>query len=336
MSDFDDVLERLVGDPAFAAALAADPVHTLAGYRLDPDELALLQLQVGGSGGGQHGVETRANQSSLFGMFSPLAGLAGALPTPGEIPTANALPTAGGLPTANALPTAGGLPTANASLTAGGVPTGCAAPVGPGAAGVPAGGLSGLGDEIGREIGAATDGALAQPAGGLAGALADPDDGLAAALAGAESGFGSAPGPGFGPPAEVGFGSAPEPGTPAEAGFGPAGPPSGPAEAPGAPEAEPAVPEGYRTRVDVDGDGDWDRHTLRGRADGGVDILVDLDRDGRTDFVGHDLDADGLVEISEYDKNRDGFFEKRMYDDDGDGWMDRTVRVDPPPAGSTH
>jgi len=95
------------------------------------------------------------------------------------------------------------------------------------------------------------------------------------------------------------------------------------------------VPDGYRTRVDTDGDGDWDRHTLRGRPDGGVDILVDTDRDGRTDFVGHDLDADGLVDVSEYDKNRDGFFEKQMYDDDGDGWMDRAAHVEPP-ADSGH
>ncbi|GAA3753310.1 hypothetical protein GCM10022225_42490 [Plantactinospora mayteni] len=321
MSDFDDVLERLVTDPAFAAALAADPVGALAGYRLDADELALLQLQLGGGTDGQHGVETRANQSSLFGMFTPLAGLAGALPGVGEIGTAGLGP-------------AGSSGAAGAGLVQGfgaaadpgpGVPPfveapGCAVPVGPGSAGVPVGGLTGLGDEIGREIGSATDGALAQPAGGLAGALADPDDGLAAALADAEVGFG--------PAAEVGFGSAPEAGPPAEVGFGPAEPLSGT-------EGRPAVPEGYRTRVDVDGDGEWDRHTLQGRADGGVDILVDLDRDGRTDFVGHDLDADGLVDISEYDKNRDGFFEKRMYDDDGDGWMDRTVRAEPPPTDSS-
>ncbi|MEQ4303390.1 hypothetical protein ABNF97_18720 [Plantactinospora sp. B6F1] len=306
MSDFDDVLERLVTDPAFAAALAADPVDALAGYRLDADEVALLQLQLGGGTDGEHGVETRANQSSLFGMFTPLAGLAGALPGVGEIGPAGLDP--GGSP--------GTPPSAEVA--------GCAAQVGPAGAGAPAGGLTGLGDEIGREIGSVTDGALAHPPGGLAGALADPEDGLAAALADAELGFG--------PAAEVGFGTAPEaeaeagfgPGAPAEVGFGPAGELSGA-------DAEPAVPEGYRTRVDVDGDGNWDPHTLQGRADGGVDILVDLDRDGRTDFVGHDLDGDGLVEISEYDKDRDGFFEKRSYDDDGDGWMDRTVRVDPPP-----
>ncbi|GIG85955.1 hypothetical protein [Plantactinospora endophytica] len=323
MSDFDDVLERLVTDPAFGAALAADPVNALAGYRLDADELALLQLQIGGDTAGQHGVETRANQSSLFGMFAPLAGLAGALPGVGEVTTPGLGPApAGGLGAA----APGAVQGFGAAAGPGGeVPPlaevpGCAAPVGPGASVAPVGGLTGLGDEIGREIGSATDSALAQPTGGLAGALADPDAGLAAALANAETGFGSAPG--TAPAAEVGFGPAPE------VGFGPAEPPPG--------DAEPAVPDGYRTRVDADGDGDWDRHTLQGRADGGVDILVDHDRDGRTDFVGHDLDADGLVDISEYDKNRDGFFEKRMYDDDGDGWMDRTVRAEPPPADTTY
>ncbi|AVT36893.1 hypothetical protein [Plantactinospora sp. BB1] len=330
MSDFDDVLERLVTDPAFAASLAANPVDALAGYRLDADELALLQLQIGGGTDGQHGVETRANQSSVFGMFTPLTGLAGALPGVGEIGTTGLGPAGSSGTAGSALAHGfGAAADPGASVPPLAEAPGCAAPAGSGSAGIPVGGLTGLGDEIGREIGAATDGALAQPAGGLAGALADPNDGLAAALAGAETGFGPAPGVGFGPAPEAGFGPAPGAGPPAEVGFGPAGP---------APETrtESAVPEGYRTRVDVDGDGDWDRHTLLGRADGGVDILVDLDRDGRTDFVGHDLDADGLVEISEYDRNRDGFFEKRMYDDDGDGWMDRTVRVEPPPTDNTY
>ncbi|HWG98484.1 MAG TPA: hypothetical protein VNV66_03975, partial [Pilimelia sp.] len=97
----------------------------------------------------------------------------------------------------------------------------------------------------------------------------------------------------------------------------------------------PPPPEGYQTRVDVDGDGRWDAHVLRGRADGGVDILVDSDRDGRVDFVGHDRDADGLVDSAAYDRDGDGHVEQRTYDDDGDGWQDRTVRtpVPQPPDG---
>lgn len=53
MSDFDAVLERLLTDPAFAAALAADPAAALAGYRLDSDEVRLLHTQVGADPGAQ-------------------------------------------------------------------------------------------------------------------------------------------------------------------------------------------------------------------------------------------------------------------------------------------
>ncbi len=84
-------------------------------------------------------------------------------------------------------------------------------------------------------------------------------------------------------------------------------------------------PQGYRNRVDADGDGELDKATYRGRADGGVEILVDTDRDGRTDFIGHDVDLDNRVDHADYDKDGDGVFDKRMYDDDGDGYLDRTV-----------
>jgi hypothetical protein len=82
-------------------------------------------------------------------------------------------------------------------------------------------------------------------------------------------------------------------------------------------------PTGYRNRVDADGDGDLDKATYRGDGEGGAEIRVDLDRDGRTDFVGHDTDLDNRVDFADYDKDHDGFFEKRMYDDDGDGYLDR-------------
>jgi hypothetical protein len=93
----------------------------------------------------------------------------------------------------------------------------------------------------------------------------------------------------------------------------------------GAKAGEMAAPRGYRNRVDADGDGDLDKATYRGRADGGADILVDLNKDGRTDFIGHDVDLDNRVDYADYDKDHDGVFEKRMYDDDGDGYLDRTV-----------
>lgn len=227
MSDFDTVLERLVSDPAFAAALAADPVRTLAGYRLTADEVALLHTQVGGDTGGQHRVEVRATQSSLFGMLGSI------------------------------------------------------------------GDLDGLGEQLGG-----------------------PDSG----------------GQGGGAPAGVvtGFGQVGS----VQEGFGTTGPVEGfgAVGAPGhAVPGQALPPDGYRTRVDVDGDGRWDEHVVRGRTDGGVDILVDTDGDGRVDFVGRDADADGLIESASYDTDRDGVFDKRMYDDNGDGWLDRTVRT-PPPA----
>ncbi|MFF5079972.1 hypothetical protein ACFY36_23210 [Actinoplanes sp. NPDC000266] len=88
---------------------------------------------------------------------------------------------------------------------------------------------------------------------------------------------------------------------------------------------EQTPPEDYDNQVDADGDGTLDEATYRGRADGGVDILVDLNDDGHTDFIGVDLDLDNRVDFAGYDKDHDGDFEKRMYDDDGDGFLDRSV-----------
>jgi hypothetical protein len=71
MSDFDAVLERLLSEPAFGAALAADPDAALSGYRLDAGEIELLRSQASpDSGGGVAAVETRTNKSSTFGLFS--------------------------------------------------------------------------------------------------------------------------------------------------------------------------------------------------------------------------------------------------------------------------
>ncbi len=228
MSDFDAALERLLTDPAFAAALAADPDRALAGYRLDGAESELLRSQVvADTSAATAAVEARTTKSSTFGLFSSIGDLAG--------------------------------------------------------------------------------GAAA----GVVGAVGDP---------GASQGLGSAPparggGGGTADAARSGLGDAPR------SGLG--GPGHGAAEGRTLP-----APEGYRNKVDADGDGTWDRATYRGRADGGVDIVVDLNADGRADFVGHDVDKDRVVDSADYDKDHDGVFEKRMYDDDGDGWLDRTVRRD--------
>jgi hypothetical protein len=266
MSDFDEALERLLTDPAFAAALSADPDRALAGYRLAPDEVEVLRTSVSGDSGGEHRVEVRANQSSLFGLLAPLAGLAGALPGVDD--------RAGGTGLGQGPPSGQGFGNRPSSVE----------------------GLGGLSSVEGFGGPSSVEGL-----GGLSSVEGFGGPSSVEGLGGPSSVEG------FGGVAEVGLGGA-------ETG----------------PPAELAPPDGYRTRVDVDADGRWDRHSLLGRADGGVDIVVDHDRDGRIDFVGHDLDADGLVDSSEYDQDGDGSFERRMYDDDGDGWMDRTVRSGPP------
>src|SRR5262245_46606620 len=83
MGDFDAVLERLMVDGPFRAALAANPDAALAGYRLSPDEVDLLRSQVSAGGGTDRTVETRTSKSSLFGMLGSLAGLA---ENPGMMP----------------------------------------------------------------------------------------------------------------------------------------------------------------------------------------------------------------------------------------------------------
>ncbi|SNT14124.1 hypothetical protein SAMN05421812_103361 [Asanoa hainanensis] len=263
MSDFDEVLERLVVDPAFASALASDPGLALASYSLSDDEIALLHTQVGGESPTEHAVETRANQSSTFGLLGSLGGLlADGVSLGGTSGLGHAATSGLGTPAGSAGLGPAGYdgasfgPYAQAEGTHGGM-----------------GGLSGFGDEIGEGL-------------------------QATAPAGADA-----------------MGPAPD-ATVATTGLGPAPVPETPSS---------VVPEGYHTRVDVDGDGDWDKHVLLGRSGGGVDIMVDNDRDGRVDFVGHDTDGDGLVNSADYDKDGDGVFEKTMYDDNGDGWMDRTV-----------
>ncbi|GAA1841522.1 hypothetical protein [Asanoa iriomotensis] len=271
MSDFDEVLERLVVDPSFASALASDPGLALASYSLSDDEIALLHTQVGGAAPTEHAVETRANQSSTFGLLGSLGGLlADGPPVAGTSGLGQAASTGFHSMAGHDGFGSGGHdgasfgPYAQAEGTHGGM-----------------GGLSGFGDEIGQGLQDTTPSGV--------------------------SGMGHAPA---------------APAVDATAGFGPA--PAGQGDGL-AESASTALPAGYHTRVDVDGDGNWDKHVLLSRGDGGVDILVDKDGDGRIDFVGHDTDADGLVNSADYDKDGDGVFEKTMYDDNGDGWMDRTV-----------
>jgi hypothetical protein len=164
----------------------------------------------------------------------------------------------------------------------------------------------------------------------------------------ASEGFGAASEAGFGAAKEVvaseGFGAAPGDG------FGPASPdgdlPDGSLigseladligqDMPSLGDPEPApdpnqMPTGppttdYRTRVDVNGDGKWDQHAYRERADGGIDIMADMNNDGQADWIAIDYDRDGLIEQADWDRDKDGRFESHFFDDDGDGWLDRKV-----------
>src|SRR5262245_20438773 len=77
MTDFDDVLERLLVDPAFKAAMARDPQAALHGYRLDDSERELLTTQFVTGDSGDRTVETRANKSGVVGLVGPVAAALG-------------------------------------------------------------------------------------------------------------------------------------------------------------------------------------------------------------------------------------------------------------------
>ncbi|MEV4641579.1 hypothetical protein AB0J80_29965 [Actinoplanes sp. NPDC049548] len=287
MSDFDAVLERLLTDPAFQAHLARDPRTALAGYALDAAEVDILHQQIGtDAGAALAAVEDRVTKSSTFGLFGSFGGLGSVTDSIG----------------AHSGP----------SMGSAAVPADGAAGIGPGTAG-----QSGLGEwsEFGTAAGLVANAAVEHPAHGLGdapGAWGAGGGGVPA-----HTGLGSAPGPEEGPdldglPAVSGFGDAPR------SGFGEAHSGHGHAE-------ELRAPKGYHNRVDADGDGRLDASTYRGHRGGGAEILVDLNDDGRTDFVGVDKDLDNRVDYADYDKDHDGTFEKRMFDDDGDGFLDRSV-----------
>ncbi|MFG1602733.1 hypothetical protein [Actinoplanes sp. NPDC049265] len=306
MSDFDDVLERLLTDPSFAAALAADPDAALAGYRLDAGEIDLLRSQVSGDAGrAAAAVEGRTTKSSTFGLFSSLGDFsafgsaAGAAAHHiGEVaaPTGSALGAASADGALGVAPASGAFGAASAHGVLGDAPVG------------------GSGGALGV---ASAHGVLGDaPVGGSGGALG---------AASAHGVLGDAPGHGLDDlPARAGFGDAPR------AGLGDAAPPAHaePLHRATAPMQGGGSAKGvgdYHNRVDADGDGHWDKATYSAREDGGVDIMVDVNHDGKVDFIGRDLDRDWKVDEATIDRDRDGVFEKTMYDDNNDGWLDRTV-----------
>ena len=245
MSDFDTVLERLLSDPGFKAALAADPARALAGYQLSPDEVELLGVQVSGDAGGNSQVEQRTSKASLFGMLGSMAG-------------------------------------------AGFGHHGDSA----GFAGASQGVSGGTGQaSIGDSWSTVSEGPAHTGVGGATAEIGTP-------MGGHVAGIGSPGGGGIGAPLDHVVHS------------GQGG----------------SVPAGYHPHVDADGDGKWDQYTVRGRADGGVDIYVDIDHDGRADFVGHDYNRDGIIDSADYDSDHDGRFDTHMTDTNGDGWMDTSTR----------
>jgi hypothetical protein len=275
MSDFDDILERLLVDPAFKARLASDPRSALAGYRLSPDEVELLESQVSSDTGTQHRVEQRTSKASLFGLLSPLAGMGTSL---GE-----AASSAGGGHYADVSQGLGTPGTRSAQEMV----------------------QAGL-DQAQAAIDAAQQ--RIDAARGFGDALHSPDISTGERHGGVIGNLFDDGGPvNLGDQSQAGVGA----------------PPAG--------AVEPAVvPVGdYHTRVDVQGDGKWDEHTYVARADGGVDIVVDLNKDGRADFIGRDFDRDGLIDESVMDTNRDGVMDTQYVDVNGDGWLDKRVPFDP-------
>jgi hypothetical protein len=240
MSDFDDVLERLLVDPVFQARLAADPNAALAGYRLDPGERELLHSQLSGSDGADRTVETRTSKSGIVGMIGPVLSALG-------------LETGGG--PVESLGRAGGHPPLE---TIGNAP------------------IHGPLEEMGNA-----------PSGHIVTSMGHAPQAVESmGQAGGHASMGQAP----------------------------------------------SIASDYHTHVDADGDGRWDSYVAYNRPDGGVDIEVDMNHDGKIDFIGHDYNRDGIIDSADFDNDFDGHFETHMVDTNGDGWMDQ-AEANPPYEG---
>lgn len=68
MAGIDEVLERLVTDPAFRARLAAGPDGALSGYTLSGDDHAVLATALSTDAGISGTVERRINRTALAGI----------------------------------------------------------------------------------------------------------------------------------------------------------------------------------------------------------------------------------------------------------------------------
>lgn len=74
MADIDLVLERLVMDTAFRAALADDPAEALRGYDLTAQDLQLLAGSLDDGDDAQRSVEQRTSKSAMVGLLASLTG----------------------------------------------------------------------------------------------------------------------------------------------------------------------------------------------------------------------------------------------------------------------
>jgi hypothetical protein len=239
MSDFDDVLERLLVDPVFQARLAADPDAALAGYRLDPSERQLLNTQLSRADGTDRTVEMRTSKSGIIGMIGPVLSAMGLeaevghppLETMGNAPSHPPLETIGRAPIHGPLESMGSAPSGHVVTSMGQAPQAV--------------------ESMGR--------------------------------AGGHASMGQAP----------------------------------------------SIASDYHTHVDADGDGKWDSYVAYNRPDGGVDIEVDMNHDGKADLIGHDYNRDGIIDSADFDNDFDGHFETHMVDTNGDGWMDTAEAIPP-------
>jgi hypothetical protein len=73
VSDFETVLERLLLDPAFRAALATDASGALAGYDLTDDERDVLMAELSADLGQSMRMEERTSKAALFGLLGAAA-----------------------------------------------------------------------------------------------------------------------------------------------------------------------------------------------------------------------------------------------------------------------
>ena len=70
MAGIDEVLERLVTDPAFRDQLRHDPASAVSGYVLFDEDLEVLAATLDDAEGGEHGVEQRTSKSTLFAALT--------------------------------------------------------------------------------------------------------------------------------------------------------------------------------------------------------------------------------------------------------------------------